>query len=194
MQIESGIGNGRLLAVDDTNRAKVRAVTESTAIEAATEGEQFIITSGSITLTNASASAVLWFQNEQDYDLIMDRIIFSAGVSTGGTTNVCTIASKINPTGLTSGASTEAIDINSNFGSTKTLDTSSSEVGAQGATIDGGNNGPAFYFPDKLTSTFETQVVLQKGTGIAFTVTPPTSNTSLAVSIAINVHRALGLE
>lgn len=193
MQIESGAGQSYVLEIDKTLRAKTRSVIESGAVEAAVDGHQFIVTSGNVTLTSASASAVFWYQNEEDFSLLMDRIIFSAGVSTGGTTNVCAVNATINPTGLGSGSSTEIIDVNSNFGSSRKLDTSSSEIGAEAATVTGGTAGPGFQFPDKLTSTFGTQIFMPKGTGIAFAVTPPASNTSIVVSVGINVHKINGI-
>ena len=139
---------------------------------------------------NAASSAVLWFQNVESFDLVLDRIVFTANASTGGTTDFCSVAVTINPTGLGSGSGSEAIDINSNFGSSRTLITTSSEIGQTSATVTGGSPGPSFVFKDEITSTFDTFVVMPKGTGIALAVTPPASNTSLAVSIALNVHKA----
>ena len=46
-----------------------------------------------------------------------------------------------------------------------------------------------FFFQDKLTSTFDSRVVIPRGSAIGFAVTAPASNTSLAVSVAINVHK-----
>lgn len=190
MLIDSGTGNGFSAGVDNTNKLQTRAVTKDGALEASIDGNAYALTSGSITLTSATSSAVLWFQNEEEFPLIMERVVFGAGVSTGGT-GPCTITSQINPTGLGSGSGTEVIDINSNIGSTQTLTTSESEIGQQGATITGGTSGPAFYFPTELTSSFNSTVTIPKGSGIAFAVIPPTGNTSLAVSITLNVFRPL---
>jgi hypothetical protein len=195
MIIENGGGGASAKAKVDslTNRLWTRAISEPEAVEAAIEGDQFIITSGAVTLTSASASAVFYYQNDESVNLIMSRIVFSAGVSTSGTTNVCNVAAKINPTGLGSGSGSDLSIINSNFGSSKTLTATNSEIGAEAATVTGGSAGPSFFFPDKLTSTFDTFVILEPGSSIAFTVTPPASNSSLLVSVAINAHKQQGI-
>lgn len=189
MIIQSGTGNGNDAGVDDTNRLLSRSVVEFGSAEAAEDGNGFLITSGLVTLTNAASSAVFWFQNEDPFELIMSRIIFSAGVSTGGTTNMCTLVGSINPSGLGSGSGNSVTAINSNFGSSNPLTLTSSEVGQQGATVTNGTTGPTFYFPDKLTSTFDSQVIIPQGTGIAFSVVPPASNTSISVAVSINVYK-----
>lgn len=193
MQIESGVGNGYKASVDTTNRIATRSIVEGGEIEAAVNGDQYYVTSGSVTLTNAAESAVIWYQNEEEFSLLLDEIIFGAAVSTGGTTNVCALSVTINPTGLTSGSSTEVIDLNANIGSSKTLITTSSEIGAQGASVSGGTQGPIYYYPDKLTSVFEANAIIPRGTGIAISVTPPASNTSLAVNVSFRVHKLIGV-
>jgi hypothetical protein len=187
-QIEDGSGAGYRAKVDSTNKLNTRAVIEDSSIEAAINGEQFFVTSGGINLTSASASAVLYYKNEESYPLLMDRIVFGAGVSTGGTTNSCTIAIKVNADGLSSSAGTLTA-VNSNFGSAKTLTVTNSEKGAEAATVTNGTTGPTFFFPDKLTSVFESRVILEPGNSVAISVTPPASNTSLLVAATINVHK-----
>ena len=123
----------------------------------------------------------------------MDRILFTAGVSTGGTTNVCQVSATISPTGLGSGSGNPVLVVNANLGSSKTLETSSSEIGAEAATITGGSSGPTFQFPDKATSIFESRVTMPPGTGLAFSVTPPASNTSLVCFLGINCHKRQAL-
>lgn len=193
MIIEDGTGLGYRSKVDDTNRLKTRSVTELGSGEAASLGNSFILTSGSVNFTNAAESAIFWYQNEDDESLLMSGILFSPGVSTGGTTNSIKVVAKINPTGLGSGSGSELIDVNSNFGSSKTLITTSSEIGQQGASITGGDPGPTFYFKDKETTLLETQVFIPKGTGVAFSVTPPTGNTSIDIALTLRVHKFLGV-
>ena len=193
MQLEDGTGFGYKTKVDNTNRAKTRSITEPGSSEAASNGDGYIITSGLVTLTSANESAVLWFQNEDEEPLFMDDILFVATASSGGGSNSCIIRTKVTPTGLGSGTGNPATSINSNFGSSKTLIMTSSEIGQEAATITGGETGPTFVFPDEDTTIYDAQVVLQKGTGVAITVEPPTGNTSQTVIISLRVHKLIGV-
>ena len=188
-QIIDGTGTGKRTKVDSTNHLAVRSITEAESLEGAIDGNQYIVTSGGMALTSATASAVLYFENNEEFPLILNRIIFGAAVSTGGTTNVCAVSVTVNPTGLGSGSGNPAVGINSNFGSSNTLTLTSSEIGQEAATVTGGSAGPTFFFPDKLTSTFPSEIVLPKGSSIAISVTPPASNSSLVVAASINVHK-----
>ena len=190
-QIIDGTGTGKRAKIDSTNHLATRSITEKESLESAVNGNQYLVTSGGMALTSAAASAVLYFKNAEDFPLVLNRIIFGAAVSTNGTTNVCAVAVTVNPTGLGSGSGNPAVGVNSNFGSSNTLTLTSSEIGQQGATVTGGTAGPTLFFPDKLTSTFDTDIVLPKGSSIAIAVTPPASNTSLVVAASINVHKLI---
>ncbi len=87
-----------------------------------------------------------------------------------------------------SGLGIEALDTNTNFGSSKTLDTTNSEIGKEAATIVGGSTGAALYFQTTRTKVFTTSLVLTKGSSVSFSVKPPAGNTSVDVSIGITVH------
>ena len=191
VQIVNGVGNGNRMKVDETNRGFVRAIAEDGTIEAAEDGNAYFLTSGAVSLTDAASNGVFYYKHEEDWDAIIDRIIFSAGISTGGTTNLCTVTATINPTGMTSGSGSDLTAINNNFGSNNALDVSSSEAGATGASIAGGTTGPTFYWKDEITTTFETAIVLRKGNSVGFSVAAPASNTSLGVAMTCNLHKAL---
>lgn len=187
--ISSGGSNSDKWIVDNTGRGKTRSITEGGEIEAANNGDAHIITSGEITLTSANPSAVLWYQNQEGFDLVFDRFIFTSDVSTGGTTNLCKIGLTLEATGLSGGSSSEAIDINTKIGSSTSLNMTQSEIGAEAATVSGGSTGQSFRFKDEDTHVYETRAILPRGVGVAFLVTPPASNTSLIVSLTMNVHR-----
>jgi len=116
-------------------------------------------------------------------------IILSA--STGGTQDYAAIGSTIGgPTGLSGGASVALPLINSNFGSSKSLTMTSSEIGGEGATVTGGTAGPTWYFPTGRTSFLDLFVILPPGASVALKVTPPPSNTSMIASLALNAYKS----
>ena len=189
--IEDGSGSGFSAQVDSTNKLEVRSTTQAANVEASINGDGYFVTSGAINLTSASASAMLWFQNADEFDYLIDRLIFGAGVSTGGTTNMCVVAAKINATGIGSGSGNPLTAINTNFGSKNQPTLTSSEIGAEAATITGGTPGPTFFFPDKITSTIDTRIILPKGTALAFTVTPPASNSGMLAAVTLNISKVI---
>ena len=78
--------------------------------------------------------------------------------------------------------------MNTNFGSSKNLNLTS-EIGAEGATVTGGDTIGAWSIENPTrTRIIETRWLLTKGDTIAFTCTPPASNTSMVISIGLNAH------
>jgi hypothetical protein len=188
MKIDDGTGDGFQAKVDYTNRLSTRSITVEEEVEASLLGNSYIISSGDITLTNATKNAVFFYKNKENFELEISKIVFSAGVSTGGTTNLCALYTVFDPSGLSSGSGSEVDFYNYNLGSSNTIDTTHSEKGAVGASVTGGDEIPVAYFSDKKTSYINTHYTMPKGTAIAFSVTAPASNTSLSVNVSIEAH------
>ena len=145
------------------------------------EGLQGDVTTGS--------SAMLILKNDDDRFLLIDRISISSGTPTvaGGLLQFEIIR---NPTAMTSGSGTDASILNTNFGSSKTL-SSTSEAGLEGATLDGIATGPLNVVPEGLKESI-TNILLPKGASIGFTITPPVGNTSQAFKVIIAAHLVNG--
>ena len=184
--ILDGLGLGYTAGVDSDNRLMVSSVQEDKILEASQQGNFYFISCGVLTLTSDSASAVFSFSNNENRALVVTRIIFAAGIATNATNDLCVLASYMNPDGLSSSNGAMPI-INGNMGSSNIIDITS-ELGEEAATVTGGTQGPAFYYKNANTSLFDTSVTLPKGTGLAFSVTPPTGNTSMPVSVALNTY------
>jgi hypothetical protein len=189
MQITDATGAGFAAKVDSSNRLRTRGVTSTEVNEEATLGNAYLISSGLVTLTSAAESAVLYLRNDEDDDLVLTRFIGSARASTGGSTSHALVTLYSNPTGLTGGSGSDVVPKNLNFGSTNTL-LNTSELGQQGASIDGGEAFSAFVIPLEGLSSEGSSIVLPKGASIGISVVPPTGNTSLTVGIGINAHLA----
>lgn len=186
--ILDGTGRSYEAKVDETNRLEVRSVSENGAIEALGAGDHYAITSGSITLTAATESGVLYFINDEEYPIFVDRIIINAVDSTGGTVDAITFRIHKNPTGMTSGAATDATQVNTNFGSSNQL-AITSEKGAEGATVDGGSTAGSWQIENPTRMRIiPVRLFIPKGASLGFSVTPPASNTSMAITTAVNAH------
>jgi hypothetical protein len=189
MKIKDGSGKNKLAIVDSTQRLYTRSVSEDEWKEATINGDHYAVTSGAITLTSANLSAMLYFKNNEEEDLLIDRIVFNSDDSTGGTVDQFVFTMVKNPDGLGSGSGNDATIVNTNFASPKTLDIIS-EKGQEAATVTNGTTiaGWRIENPTRMR-VVNVRLIMPKGSSIAFTVTPPASNTSMVAVVACNVHK-----
>ncbi len=187
MKVTDATGTGQGAKVDGEKRLHVDSVSRTQIQRAALQGNAYNISTGSITLTNANESAVLYMANDGDFPLIVSIIGVRIGTSTGGTGNA-TIRIYKNSTGgtIVSNASALGSNSNLNLGSAKILDGDYFK-GAQGDTITGGtvlSVTQTAVFTDPVQFVFgDAGVIVPKGTNIAVTFQPPTSNTSQSVLV-----------
>ena len=186
-QILDGKGTGKRAEVDLNNRLQVFSISEGLSLDAAKNGENYNINTGSITLTSANQSAVLYMKNNEDKTFVITDVIVILGASTGGSGDL-TVEVIRNPTTGTiiSGASDVAVVGNRNFGSSREF-VADIYKGAEGNTITNGTD-----FSDTTRSAastvihFDADVIaMPKGTSIGVNITPQASNTSMAVKIAV---------
>lgn len=189
MYLDDGTGNGYKTKVDRTNRANVRSVSDEGRIEAAIDGNFYIVSSGSVTLTDATQSAVLIFQNNESFSLALDRIVWSCGPSTGATGTAFSSQTTFRPTSMTDGSGTELTASNVNSGSNNSLDVTGSEKGAQDAVLVGGGSANELYYPIERTSELSARSIIASGGSIGFSITPPAGNTSMDVAISLNLYK-----
>ena len=176
------------VTVDHTGRMYTRSVVEDSSIEALFAGDRHAVSSGLKVLTSANASAMLLFINTGTETLFLDRLIVGSKDSTGGTEDFYTVTINKSATAIVGGSGSPTT-INTNFGSSKDIANSSTiEAGAEGATLTGATSLVSFFFKTGITSFESLRIALPQGASIAFQVTPPAGNTSLACSVAINVH------
>ena len=157
-------------------------MTSCTIHEAAEAGEALFVSSGLVTLSTACQSAILWYQNDEDRDLLITDVFFSVGSSTGGTGSA-TFAFRKNATGLSSCVG-DALFTNPNFGSS-TVFCSTSERGEEGATVTGGCETAGFFISLDGTTELSATLVIPKGKSISVQVTPPAGNSNLIVAVAL---------
>lgn len=191
MKILDATGKGYGSKVDVTNRLSTRAVTEEGWVEAVIEGDHYALTSGVVTLTAATASAMMWIQNDGDAALLVDRIILNTDDSTGGTLDQFIFNIVKNATAMASGSGNPITQVNTNWGSNKTL-TLSSEIGQEAATLTGGTVVAGWRIENPTRHrVMNVRFYIPKGTSVGFLITPPASNTSMAAVVAINAHKVI---
>ena len=184
-QIQDGKGTGFLAGVDTTNRLQTRTISESIFQNSSKIGSSFFLGTPLINLTTATASAIIYIENNEDVDVMLEEIFFISEASTGGVGNMFRTAWFKNPTDI---LGTLTTSLNQNFGSSAELDVTI-KFGAQGAGVSGGTLVAALSFPIQVFNTLSTNLVLPKGTSIAITIQPPASNTSMQVQIGAKTFK-----
>jgi len=190
-QIQDGTGSSKKAKVSNSNRLFVESVTRSEREEEALLGEAYIVGSGFVELTTTGTSAVLYFKNNEDEDLVITRFLIGVKKSSGGTENFVTGIIYKNPTSMVSGTTNSLILNNVNFGSSNTLNIDS-EIGQTGALLAGGSAYLATVAPTENLTAEDASTILPKGSSIGVFITPPPGNTSIEVSIGINLHKLTG--
>lgn len=181
--------NSQSASVNSRGELKVSASSEPQAVAEAILGGSFIITTGSLNLTSANYSHILYLKNTEDVNWVVNAITGTFG-ATNGTGDVL-VQFTINPTGgtlITSG--TDLVPNNLNLGSAKLL-TGTFKTGVEGSTISGGGSPTPALVPEGLAvHQFPAKpLIIAPGNGIAVGVKPPSGNTSMNVQIQIPVYR-----
>jgi len=187
-QILDGTGKNVKAKVSTNNRLYTQSVNRSEREEESLVGEAYIIGTGFVNLTTSGTSAVLYLKNNEDVDLIITRFLVGVKKSAGGTENFVTGIIYKNPTSMVSGTGNPLAINNVNFGSSNTVD-ADSEIGQQGALLAGGSAYLATVAPTENLTSEDASTILPKGSSIGVFITPPPGNTSIDVSVGINLHK-----
>lgn len=197
MIIENGAGDGKKAKVDGNNQLKTFGTTTTSIQAASVGGNAYNINTGPIALTSTTASAVLYFKNDEspvsgESRFVVDSI--AVGIDSAGTTSgIGEIKIIRNPTGGTIISSASAVDMNQNrnFGSSNTLD-SLVYKGAEGSTATGGDDLALFYQSAGTRGFYAVDLVLEKGSSLAVTVDTQTTSGTTTLYVALIGHRVDG--
>lgn len=187
--IESGGITPNKLIIDEKGRANVYAVTETIVENAAENGDSFNINTGTINLTSANKSALLYLKNNGEEDIVISTIGYLIGNSTGGSGDLLAEVLR-NPTSgtIVSGASNVEINVNKNFGSSQSLMVDAYK-GAEANTFTDGEiayksllSGAARGYVIATGS-----VVIPNGSSVGIELTPQTGNTSMDIQVFLSI-------
>jgi len=187
--IIDGTGKGFEVKVDSTNRLHVHSVNESLVEFAASNGDSYNINTGTLVLTSALESSLLYFKNNGDFEVHISSIGFLMGNSTGGVGDVnITVVKNCSLGTVVTDAVEVDINENKNTGSSKELSLQAYK-GGEGKTL---TNGVDTYYsliagaarPYVITTG---TIVVPKGGSIGVKLTPQTSNTAMNVQVFMSV-------
>lgn len=187
MKIQDGTGKGFEVKIDSANRMLTESVVETEQLEAAVKGDSYQVGSGPVTLTSANESAVLFFKNNEDKDLIITAANITSSKQTGSTAGVFLVKIYLEGSALSAGAS--QVPVNSNFGSNKAL-SATVTAGQEAATVTDGVANGSFYIQEAEFFNTDLAWVLPKGTSVSMSITPGASNTSVTITTTLEAHVA----
>lgn len=179
-QIRDGKGRGYLAAVNSDNELTARSTIVNQHTHSALDGNYFEVTTSQVTLTDANEKGIIHIDNTGTSTIIVDRVFYDVWESTGGTGGGILRYYKT-PT-VTGGSSVTANC--TDFGNAKTL---SATCLKSLTTMTGTVWWTAYIAPGNTYCSDEGRFVLEPGTGFGISVTAPTGNTSMKVSINIAV-------
>lgn len=185
--IQDGSGDGFEAKVDSDLRLHTQSVSRSELTQAILLGNGFNLSTGVITLTSSTESALGYIKNNGDDPVVIEEILVIINPSSGGTGNSI-IRIKKNPTAGTviTNADTNVVAENRNFASSKTIN-GLIYKGGEGLTITDGSNFAISTrdaaFSDVLAFD-AAPIVLEKGSSLAVTFQPASGNVSQSVVLA----------
>lgn len=186
--IIDGTGGGYKVEVDANNRLSTLSVTQDVEFEESLKGNSYNFNTGTINLTSGDESAVAYIKNTGTTNLIIAKIFYLIGNSTGGSGDMFIDVIR-NPTaGTIISSGTAQSPVNRNFGSNKTL-TVTALKGAEGQTITDGSAVIQSIFSGSAQRAALTvgTLILTPGASIGVTMEPPTNNTSMNVQCAFEI-------
>tara|TARA_R110002074_G_scaffold144499_3_gene292215 strand:- start:15602 stop:16198 length:597 start_codon:yes stop_codon:yes gene_type:complete len=182
-------GNGQ--HVDEDNRAHVNAVTQGQDEDGLHHGKAYTINTGSITLTDAVDTPVLYIKNNEVDDLIISVGSVGLSASTGGTGNQQPIVTVVRgPRGGTIVDNATAVDIkaNRNFGSALTGDNIIAYKGVTGNTMLNGADMAIFWMDAGTVLNANVNILIPPGSSIGVNLKASGSNTSMNAYVSVICH------
>ncbi len=180
-QIVDGNGTGYRVAVNTDNELRTRATTIEQRLHSTLDSRYYELTTGAITLTNATDTPLIYFINNSTQDIVIDRVFIDTWTSTGATISNGTLKYYRNPT-ITGG--TAISPNNTNFGSNATI-----EVGGLKSltTMTGTVWWLASISQNNSMVSEEGRIVLPVGSSFGISYAAPTGNTSQIININVAI-------
>jgi hypothetical protein len=186
--IQDGKGTKNLAKVDGEGRLHTESVVQTFAEKVAFDGDSYNINTGTINLTSANTSGTLYMKNTGSENIVITAFFYLLG-NTNGTGDTLVRVFRNPTTGTLISGGTAITPVNRNFGSAKALSATVLK-GAEGDTVTNGTVVVESLFSGQGRQTVAVgAIILVPGNTIAFTIKPPTGNTSMDVQFAMAVYR-----
>ena len=191
--IQDGTGSGSRAKVDSKNRLHSFSTIETGGTEAALDGDLYNVNTGTVVLTSANESALLYMKNTDSVSWVINRVFYNAGTSIGGAGDFLAEVVANPATGTLIDSGVDLPVYNLNFGSSKSL-TSISKKGVEGSTVTDGQVRVGTIIPTSGTRVLISfdSIILEPGSSIGVTITPQTGNTAMNIQVGLNIYRITG--
>jgi hypothetical protein len=189
MILEDGQGSGKKAGVNGRNEMKTFSVSESESQAATFFGNGYNINSGEVTGLTAGDATLLYLKNDEDEDMIIEAIAVGLRGFTG-LTDMAQITVIKNPTAgdLITDATPVDINENRNFGSSKTIkSTSSAFKGKAAGTVTGGTDTVLFYSGNNSRLFAGISIEIPKGSSIAIKIESDATAGSAYAALVMHV-------
>ena len=177
--IQDGTGTGNQLKVNHHNRLLAESVTLTSEESSISTGDGYQISSGNVTFTAPSSSAILYIKNSEERDFVIDAATLTLGTAVGATATADWLFEVLrNPSaGTIINNAVSAISINANHGSANTT-VGLDYKGVQGGSLTDGIGVDQLLKQSVTSYPLRISRRLPKGTSIGFRITPPAGTTS----------------
>lgn len=186
MKIDDGTGSGRQASVNAANELRVFAITETESQAAGEDGFSYNINTGDITSLTAGDATLVYFKNDEEETVVLES--FAVGIrGFTGLTDMAVLTMIRNPDGgdIVSDATAVSMNQNRNFGSSKTLSTSTLVYkGKAAGTVTGGDDIGQFYIGNNSRLNPQINFEIPRGSSVAIkVVSDATAGTAYAALI-----------
>lgn len=168
-RLEDGKGSGRSAQVDDANRLRTHAVTESESLHASEEGNAYNLNTGLISITGDAT--LMYFKNNGEKDFVIEAIALGSfeGITHSDDPYITLVR---NPTAgdLIGDATAISMNQNRNFGSSETV-VADVYKGKNGGTLTGGDDIAILQATPGGRSFYGINFVLPKGSSMGMKLT-----------------------
>lgn len=176
-EIKDGTGTGNMAEVDARGHLHTFGVTRTEKNESAFDGDDYNLNTGKIALTGTAVNSLMYFKNDELEDFVVTALAVGMGTRSATVTDLAEIKVIRNPTGgdIISDATAVSINSNNNFGSSKTLkSTTLVYAGKTAGTISGGDDHLLLFMGDgRLFAGLD--MVVPKGSSLGVTIDLNTS-------------------
>ena len=191
--IKDGTGSGNTAKVDSTNRLSTKSLQITTALHTALIGDAFCVSSGIITITNATLNGILYIKSCECIDLVLKTIFLDFGDTTTSTELSGELTFHFGPTGgtLVCCTPTNAGIINERIGDSQAFCGSVFKAGGVSETITGGSTT---VFPINSTNfgyEFNEEIIIPKGQAFGVSYQAPAANSGQPVEVGFKILRAV---
>ena len=181
-QILDGTGTGERVKVDKNNQLHTFSITESEQQQAAAEGNEYNINTGTIAFSTNSTTrtTLLYFKNDEDTDFVVTAVALGLGTRSATVSDAANVFVVRNPTSGTTITNANDVDIRSNvnFGSSRTLKTTTlAYKGADGEGVTSGGIDHALLYMSDGRLYASLNIDVPKGSSIAIEFDGNTSGT-----------------